>query len=225
MTKREALDHRSPGRSHGPQARKPAADAPHSALASRLGNRGFSEWLGERLGGEQPALPSPVAGAVREGFPASLGPGRALDRPARASFEPLLGHDLGGVRIHDDAAGAGLAGSLGARAAALGSHIVFGAGRYEPRAPSGRHLLARELAHAVQMGHLSPSLAAPYTAPDSALERDADASATLSAQGLPAAPRARAHAPVRHVPTASRPRRSARPRPTTASAPPKLCPR
>ena len=124
------------------------------------------------------------------------GPGPRARQAARASFEPLLGHDLGGVRIHDDAAGAGLAGSLGARAATLGSHIVFGAGQYEPRAPSGRHLLAHELAHAVQMGHLSPSLAAPYTAPDSALERDADASATLSAQGLPAAPRARAHAPV-----------------------------
>lgn len=195
MTKRDALDHRSPGRSRGP-ARKPASEAPYSALASRLGNRGFTEWLGERLGGERPALPSPVAGAVREGFPASLGPGRSLDKHTRASFEPLLGHDLGGVRVHDDAAAAGLAGGLGARAATLGSHILFGAGQFEPHTPAGRHLLAHELAHAVQMGHLSPSFVAPFSARESALERDAGTSADLATKGLPAAPRVRAHAPV-----------------------------
>jgi len=194
MTKRETPDRRSPSRSRGSQPRKTATDPVAGALAGHLGNRGFGELLGERLG--RTAHPTPVAGAVRKGYPSSLGPGRTLDKDTRARFEPLLGHDLGGVRIHDDPAAAGVASGLGARAATLGSHIVFGAGQYQPNAPAGRHLIAHELAHAVQMGHLNPSLAAPFTTPDSPLERDAEASASHATRGLPARPRARAHAPV-----------------------------
>lgn len=64
-----------------------------------------------------------------------------------AFFEPRLGRDLGPVRIHADAPAAASARALDARAFTVGHHIVFAAGRYTPRTPAGRRLLAHELVH------------------------------------------------------------------------------
>jgi hypothetical protein len=77
-------------------------------------------------------------------------PGRGLETREREFFEPRLGRDLGRVRIHVDAAAAESAAAVGAHAYAVGSHVVFGAGRYRPESPDGRRLLAHELAHVVQ---------------------------------------------------------------------------
>lgn len=79
-------------------------------------------------------------------------PGRALDAGTRAFMEARLGHDLGGVRIHDDAAGAAAAEAQGALALSAGRDLVFGQGRYAPGTAAGRRLLAHELAHALQQG-------------------------------------------------------------------------
>ncbi|GAB3764921.1 hypothetical protein GCM10028796_21020 [Ramlibacter monticola] len=196
MNQREAREPRSGARRSGAPSTGPAADPLRAPPPVRLGNRAFGEWLQGRLEGGPPPRPSPVAAAARDGLPAALGSGRPLDVRTRASFEPLLGQDLGAVRVHDDAAAAALAGSLGARAATLGRHLVFAGGQFAPDAPAGRHLLAHELAHAVQLAHLAPSLAAPLTRRGSALECDAEASAERTARGLPAAPRLRAQAPV-----------------------------
>ena len=51
-----------------------------------------------------------------------------LDRGVRAQFEPRLGHDLSGVRVHTDATAADAARSLGARAFTHGQEVVFGSG-------------------------------------------------------------------------------------------------
>ena len=68
----------------------------------------------------------------------------------RSFFEPRFGRDLGGVRVHDDAAARDAARDISAQAFTYGQDVYFGAGRYRPGTESGRELLAHELAHTVQ---------------------------------------------------------------------------
>jgi hypothetical protein len=82
--------------------------------------------------------------------------GRPLDVATRKFFEPRLGHDLGGVRVHTGARARQSAERLGARAYTLGRDVVFGAGEYAPDTSSGRHLLAHELVHVVQQSGAAP---------------------------------------------------------------------
>jgi hypothetical protein len=79
-------------------------------------------------------------------------PGHSLDPATRAFFESRLGHDFSRVRIHADGVAASAAQSVGANAFTLGSHIVFGSGRYAPVSESGQRLLAHELVHVMQQG-------------------------------------------------------------------------
>jgi outer membrane protein OmpA-like peptidoglycan-associated protein len=73
--------------------------------------------------------------------------GRPLERTVRGELEPLVGGDLSGVRVHDDASAAASAEAVGARAYSVGEDIVFGPGRYAPDTAEGRVLLAHELGH------------------------------------------------------------------------------
>jgi hypothetical protein len=91
-------------------------------------------------------------GRVAHDLRALHGRGSPLPDSARGFFEPRLGHDFATVRIHTDAAAAGLARSVNARAFTLGPDIVFGPGEYAPESAAGRHLLAHELTHVVQQG-------------------------------------------------------------------------
>jgi hypothetical protein len=56
------------------------------------------------------------------------------------------------VRVHTDERAAASARSVDAHAYTVGSHIAFDRGRYAPGTPSGRALIAHELAHVVQQG-------------------------------------------------------------------------
>lgn len=78
-------------------------------------------------------------------------PGEAARRRDAAFFEPRLGLDLGGVRIHDDALAARSADAVGARAYTVGEDVAFAAGRYAPHGGEGRALLAHELVHVAQL--------------------------------------------------------------------------
>jgi hypothetical protein len=78
-----------------------------------------------------------------------LGAGRPLD-PAVIERFAALGGSIRTVRVHDDAAAARATRELGARAFALGGHIVFGRGEYQPHAASGERLMAHELGHVAQ---------------------------------------------------------------------------
>jgi hypothetical protein len=117
------------------------------------------------VGGAQAVDATPVrAVAGRSGTP--------LDAPTRAFFEMRFGRDLGGVRVHADAAAAESARSVNALAYTLGSSVVFGAGQYAPESASGRRLLAHELAHVVQQQdgaaqavRRTPAPGAPASAP------------------------------------------------------------
>jgi Domain of unknown function (DUF4157) len=84
--------------------------------------------------------------------------GQPLDPATRRFMEARIGYDLSGVRVHTDGRAAALARAVGALAFTMGSHIVFGAGRYEPRSPSGAGLLAHELAHVAQARGRPPTL-------------------------------------------------------------------
>lgn len=95
------------------------------------------------------ATGSPTAPA-----PAGLGlaGGAPLPSADRRFFEMRSGLDLSGVRIHDDAATGAATRDIGALAFTRGNAIGFAAGQYQPGTPSGRSLLAHELAHVV-LGH------------------------------------------------------------------------
>ncbi|RDD80263.1 DUF4157 domain-containing protein [Dyella tabacisoli] len=77
-------------------------------------------------------------------------PGQSLDPAARAFFEPRFAQDFSQVRVHTDQQAAASASSVGALAYAVGPHITFGTGHYQPATGAGRKLIAHELAHVVQ---------------------------------------------------------------------------
>lgn len=103
----------------------------------------------------------------------------------RAFFEPRLGADLGGVRLHTGAGGAKAASAQNAQAYTVGHDIVFGSGQYAPETAGGKRLLAHELVHTLQQ---SPSRQdSPARIPGGPAERatDSAAQAVLSGGSLP----------------------------------------
>lgn len=77
-------------------------------------------------------------------------PGERLRTADAAYFGARLGTSLSGVRVHVGPGADRAAGSVGARAFALGDALVFARGEYRPDMPEGRALLAHELAHVMQ---------------------------------------------------------------------------
>ncbi len=75
---------------------------------------------------------------------------------------PAMGHDIGRghnfsqVRVHADKAANEAAMMLNARAFAVGPHIVFGPGQYDPASSYGRKLIRHELGHVIQAGGRKP---------------------------------------------------------------------
>jgi hypothetical protein len=110
------------------------------------------------------------------------GEGRPLEPGTRSLMESRFGFDFSGVRIFNDSSAARSAGAVSAHAYTVGKKIVFDQGRYAPQSPSGRRLLAHELAHVVQQEFASPSSAArlPMGEPGSAHELAADRAANAS---------------------------------------------
>ena len=97
-------------------------------------------------------------------------PGQPLDAPARAFFEPRLGHDFSRIRIHADSRAAESARAVNAFAFTVDNHVVMGAGMFAPQAVPGRRLLAHELVHAIQQGSAPQAAsrranAGPYVPP------------------------------------------------------------
>ena len=76
--------------------------------------------------------------------------GQPLERADQAVFGPALGIDAARVRVHHGPSADDAAERLGARAFALGRHVVFAQGEYRPDQQEGRRLLAHELAHVAQ---------------------------------------------------------------------------
>lgn len=94
-----------------------------------------------------------------EGAPASVDraladSGRPLEPAVRQDMEARFSYDFSRVRVHTGPAAEQSAREVNAHAYTVGRDIVFGAGRYAPGTPSGRHLLAHELAHVIQQSAL-----------------------------------------------------------------------
>jgi len=102
--------------------------------------------------GASPAAATTLAGAQAQAIHGLRGQGQPLPAGERGFFEPRLGADLSQVRLHTGTPAARLAGSLSARAFAVGPDVVFGAGQYRPGTLEGRRLLAHELTHVLQQG-------------------------------------------------------------------------
>ena len=128
-------------------------------------------------------------GGAREADVASvrerLGNGQALPGTVRTRMEYAFGTGLGDVRLHADANAAQLSQQLNARAFTLGTHVVFGAGEFQPGTLVGDALIAHEVAHVVQQGG---STAGPPQkkgdAQDGALEAEADDAAVGAVTAL-----------------------------------------
>jgi|HubBroStandDraft_1064217.scaffolds.fasta_scaffold25763_1 hypothetical protein len=115
-------------------------------------------------------------------FPA---PGEPLFDRLRVFLESKFNHSFANVRIHRDATAASSARKLGARAYAVGDHLVFGNGEYNPETRRGLWLLAHELTHVIQQGGARRPTVVGLGHVDSPLEGEADAAADAVVFGLP----------------------------------------
>lgn len=76
--------------------------------------------------------------------------GQPLNAETRSLFESRFDRDFTHVRVHTGNTAAKSARAVQAQAYTVGSHIVFGAGRYSPASQAGQKLIAHELTHVVQ---------------------------------------------------------------------------
>ncbi|WP_141340274.1 DUF4157 domain-containing protein [Bradyrhizobium sp. USDA 3458] len=106
---------------------------------------GGEEALQPKSASDRSATASRLAGEL-----ASHGSGLALAPAARTYFEPRFGHDLGHIRVHNDATAARMASGIGAKAFTHGQHIYFASGQYDADSKTGRKLLAHEITHTLQ---------------------------------------------------------------------------
>lgn len=110
-----------------------------------------TDWL-LRRDSKGDTIPTKVPPIVHEVL---RSPGQPLSSSVRAFMEPRLGHDFSQVRVHTDTQAVVSAQAVNALAYAVGHHVVFGNGQYQPDTSEGRHLLAHELAHVVQQENRS----------------------------------------------------------------------
>ncbi len=76
--------------------------------------------------------------------------GSNLTPATRSLLEPGFGHSLENIRVFSDAQADRLSRHFDAEALTVGQNIFFAQGNYDPGSPWGQHLLAHEVAHAVQ---------------------------------------------------------------------------
>src|ERR671935_803275 len=120
MLARETAQPQAPARHHRDGLDRSGGDA------TTRGLRAAADPSIAHRPGDRPTAVAEVASLLAQAG------GRSLHAGARAELEPLVGRDLGDVRVHDDAHAARSAEALGAQAYTAGRDIVFGAGRYAP---------------------------------------------------------------------------------------------
>lgn len=160
----------------------------HDDPREREADRFADAYAGGRAALSLPGAAAPGPRASRIAPPVSLArtldsPGQPLEPALRDEMEAQTGTSLGHVRVHHDTVAAQSARELGAQSYSIGAHVAFGPGRYAPREPEGRRLIAHELAHVAQDRGAAPVLrrkpeagktAPPPKAPDAAKKDDPD---------------------------------------------------
>ncbi len=96
------------------------------------------------------SYPSRLAGAITA---ESSSGGTPLDVGLRRSLEDGFDIDLSAVQIHDTLQADRLARSMQADAFAVGAHLFFRAGAYDPGTEAGMRLLAHEITHSIEQAH------------------------------------------------------------------------
>lgn len=158
----------------GAPGRRTLLDRPIDRKAASVGKR---------------SLTAEIARKVRD---ARRGLGESLPYAERARLQRAFAADLGDVRIHVGPAAQEAARVLGADAFTIGRDIYFAAGRFAPGGEAGMHLLAHEVAHAVQGASRGEGISDPSDPHEVAADRAADAvvadrSAALAARTQPGA--------------------------------------
>ncbi len=126
---------------------------------------------------------------LAERIAADAGTGERLDSGLRRKLEPVLGADLGTVRLHTGPEADHLARSVRARAFTSGQDIWFRSGAFDPRSAHGLRTIAHEVAHTVQQasgavdGQATPGGALTISDPDDRFERAAHAAADAVVSG------------------------------------------
>lgn len=113
------------------------------------------------------------------GVQAQLGRGQALASSIQSRMGSAFGRNFSHVRVHTDAAAAGLTNRYNARAFTIGSHVAFGSGEFRPGTLMGDGLIAHELAHTAQQAGAAQVMPASQIGQvrTHALEQDADRAA------------------------------------------------
>jgi hypothetical protein len=127
------------------------AEAEARSVASRVMTMAAPEPITRAGAGVQRATPAAPGPAPALAGIASSG-GAPLPAPVRNFMEPRFGADFGNVRIHTGEAAAAQSARLNANAFAVGQHVFFGRGQYQPDTASGKELIAHELTHTIQQG-------------------------------------------------------------------------
>lgn len=142
-----------------PLQRSPAFGRPNDPLeteADRIADRVLDNTAMATIRPPQPPhITAMSARASTQTLPMSVertlaSAGTALPPALRQDMQQQFGHDFSQVRVHADPAAAHSAHELRAHAYTVGPHIAFGAGRFMPETPRGKHLLAHELTHVLQ---------------------------------------------------------------------------
>jgi len=97
-------------------------------------------------GPEQPQDPA----AFKQRLLSASGTGTPPDPDTREQLKKHVGFDPVMVRFHTSPAAALAAAGLGAEAFAVGHHVFFGAGKYDPKTPEGLGLIGHEVTHVGQ---------------------------------------------------------------------------
>lgn len=109
--------------------------------------------------------------------------GRSMDETVQREMESKMGGDFSDVQVHTGTRAAAAADSIDARAFAVGNHVAFNSGEYEPESSEGQRVLAHELTHVRQQTEGAVSMlpkadANPAIDPDPGLEREAEETAS-----------------------------------------------
>ena len=142
------------------------------SIASGISNLFFKESAGGAVSSQSP-----------ETVMQSLGKGSSIDSGTKSKMEGAFDSNFSNVEIHTDSNAAQLSKSMNARAFAVGNHIAFAGGEYQPGTMMGDALMAHELAHTIQQnGGLDQKNHEPSNT--ESLENDADHSAVEAVSSI-----------------------------------------
>ena len=179
---------------------KPAVNQPGDRLEQEADHMADSVIRGRK---QAPVLSNCSLGALQRDQPSTSsastsappivhevlkGSGQPLNSSTRAFMEPRFGHDFGNVRVHFDARAAASARSVNALAYTVGHDIVFNDSAFAPDDPSGRSLLAHELAHVVQQSDADTARGQLQRQPDETSTKETPPAKTPPTKTAPAKP-------------------------------------